>query len=69
VSITIAQCDLTVRILPAHRMVKAAGNVEPIILRLAFNVDALAHRINRLGAIYIMTFQILLVGLSSLVLL
>jgi hypothetical protein len=42
-STSIAQRDESIRILRAHRPVKAAGDIEPIIVRLAFEVGELIH--------------------------
>jgi hypothetical protein len=42
-STSIVQSDQSIRILRAHRPVKAAGDIEPIIGRLAFEVGELIH--------------------------
>ena len=42
-STSIAQRDQSIRILRAHRPVKVAGDIEPIIVRLAFGVGELIH--------------------------
>jgi hypothetical protein len=42
-STSIAQRDQSIRILRAYRPVKAAGDIEPIIVRLAFEVGELIH--------------------------
>jgi hypothetical protein len=41
-STSIVQRDQLIRILGAHRSVKPASDIEPIIARLAFQADALA---------------------------
>jgi hypothetical protein len=42
-STSIAQRDQSIRILRAYRPVNAAGDIEPIIVRLAFEVGELIH--------------------------